>query len=358
MILKTQPVKNCPIETKIIPHPRESLLFFDIETTGFSPKSSFLYLAGAIYYAKDGWYASQWLAENTSEEKEVLTAFFAFCQTRSVLVHFNGEGFDLPYLEQKALQHGIPFPLSDLESLDLYRSIRPLRSILKLEHLNQKALESFLGIHRRDCCTGGELISVYHQYIRHPNSEQKELLLLHNLDDLKGMLTLPCLLSYPALFNGCFTLQNADWEDAKFSHPCLILELALVHPLPQPISFRTEYCYLRADASICRLRIYAFEGTLKYYFSDYRNYYYVPDEDRAIHKSVASYIHPSKRVQAKAATAYQNRTSLFLPQRTPLFSPVFRENPKSNHLWFECTEAFMNTPDQLYEYVKSLISIN
>ena len=63
---------NYPLETLA---PLNDILFLDIETTGFSAKSSNLYLIGCSYYEDGEWQLIQWLAENYEEENEVLKAF-------------------------------------------------------------------------------------------------------------------------------------------------------------------------------------------------------------------------------------------------------------------------------------------
>ena len=44
-------ISDYPIEEKLAP--REELLFLDIETTGFTARSSFLYLIGCSYFADE-----------------------------------------------------------------------------------------------------------------------------------------------------------------------------------------------------------------------------------------------------------------------------------------------------------------
>ena len=78
--------------------PREDLLFFDIETTGFSGASSQLYLIGCVYFDGFGWRLIQWFADTRGCEAQLLDAFFSFMKDFRVLVHFNGDGFDIPYL--------------------------------------------------------------------------------------------------------------------------------------------------------------------------------------------------------------------------------------------------------------------
>ena len=98
-----------------------------------------------------------------------------------------------------------------MQSIDLYRLTRPYKKYLKLTHINQKSLESFLGIEREDRYNGGELIKIYQSYCQLKDADALSLLLLHNLDDLKGMTKLLPLLAYP-LF-----LKDQDYTPGIFS---------------------------------------------------------------------------------------------------------------------------------------------
>ncbi len=52
-----------------------SSVFFDIETTGFSPAHTSLYLIGCAYHIEQMLYIKQFFAETPEEEKEVLEQF-------------------------------------------------------------------------------------------------------------------------------------------------------------------------------------------------------------------------------------------------------------------------------------------
>ena len=56
---------------------REDLLFFDIETTGFSGDASRVYLIGAVFWENGGWQLIQWFADTPASEPELLNAFFS-----------------------------------------------------------------------------------------------------------------------------------------------------------------------------------------------------------------------------------------------------------------------------------------
>ena len=84
-----------------------SLVFFDIETTGFKAATSRVYLIGAAFHTTGGWRITQWLCENLSEEEALLRTFAAFLRPYKTLAHFNGTRFDIPYLEEKYASYGI-----------------------------------------------------------------------------------------------------------------------------------------------------------------------------------------------------------------------------------------------------------
>ena len=177
------------------------ILFLDIETTGFLTGSSSIYLIGCAYYEDGNWKLRQWFAQTPDEESEILSAFLTFAEPYSYLIHYNGNTFDLPFLRKKADKYGISYTLSSKKGLDIFRRITPYKNFLKLPDCKLKTIESFLGIHREDIYTGGQLIQVYHDYTSSHDYDLYHTLILHNADDMKGMLeTLP-ILAYYDLFN-------------------------------------------------------------------------------------------------------------------------------------------------------------
>ena len=74
--------------------PADTLLF-DIETTGLSADTSYLYLIGVICSEDGEPTLLQWFCDEFSEEKEVLSSFRDFITNYARLVHYNGTGFDI-----------------------------------------------------------------------------------------------------------------------------------------------------------------------------------------------------------------------------------------------------------------------
>ena len=57
----------------------ESCLFFDIETTGLSWKTSHLYLLGAVFYENEIWIHRQWFCQKPGRRKR--RCFLLFSRT-------------------------------------------------------------------------------------------------------------------------------------------------------------------------------------------------------------------------------------------------------------------------------------
>ena len=336
------------------PDPKESVIF-DIETTGFSPKNSFVYLIGVLFQNNKKWQLIQWLAESQEDEAALFTAFFGFLKNFRFLIHFNGDAFDLPFLMKRCTVYHLPAFSESLTSIDLYQKFRPLKKFLRLSSMNLKSLEDFLNLSRQDTMNGGELISVYHQFAKTKAESLKDLLLLHNHDDLLGTAALFPLFSYIDLLDGKFEVSHAEIISEQNSSFELLLRLSLPTPIPRQVSVPLEFGYLTACKSTCRLSIHGIYGTMKYFFRDYRNYYYLPLEDTAIHKSVAAYVDKTHRVPAKASTCYCKRTGWFLPGIAGSTTPVFRQNYKASAFYQECTEEFLSNSSSLLSYVRNLL---
>lgn len=357
---KPLPIENItyPIEKLC---EKEQILFLDIETTGFTSKNSNLYLIGCAYFQHEMWYLKQWFLESAQEEAQVLTSFFEFASKYSYLVHFNGNNFDIPYLAGKASQFQIPFSLDQFQGLDLYRRISPFKFFLKLPNCKQKTLEQFLGIDREDQFGGGELIQKYHEYLDNPTTELLDLLLLHNADDMLGMIMLLPILAYADLFTDTITVKKVQANYYKDfynqMHQELVMKLSFDTALPVPVSYYTNGCYFTGNEKEGSLKVPLYDEEMKYYYSNYQDYYYLPEEDIAIHKSVASYVDKEYRKQATATTCYTRKKATFLPQWDLLFTPFFKRDYKSKNLFFELTEELKTKRSAFSKYAEHVLQM-
>ena len=194
----------------------EDALLYDIETTGLNPKASQLYLLGVLLFHKENSELIQYFAESVRDEEEILEQFFQLCQTKKVLISFNGEGFDNRFIEAMAKSYGkLPLHLN-LKQLDLFKLIRKRKKFYGLESSSLKSCERFLGIYREDRCNGGELISVYREYLQNKDSKKKNSLLLHNREDIQNLPDLFSFLAYENIFQGkSNSKRQSSWKARK-----------------------------------------------------------------------------------------------------------------------------------------------
>jgi len=344
--------------------PLESILFLDIETTGFTAASSYLYMIGCAYYQDGAWKTVQWMAENHEQEKDLLITFLEFAGMYRYLIHFNGNNFDLPFLIQKCDQLGIPHCLDGFEGIDLYRRIAPCKAFLKLPNCKQKTLEQFLGINREDVFSGGELIGIYLEYIKNPSEFAEKSLFLHNADDMKGMLEILPLLAYSDLFSDgeptirARKVQANSYRDLQGStRRELLITVVLPNELPKPVSAAANGCYFRGEGSEAVIKVPVYDGELKYFYSNYKDYYYLPDEDIALHKSVAGFVDKDHRRQAAASNCYTRKESSYLPQWDGSYTPYFKKDYQSKELFFELTDEMKKDRGLFTEYANQIFQM-
>ena len=318
----------------------DNSMFFDIETTGLSAMRSHVYLIGCAYQTEIAgtrkWLLRQFFLDRPAGERDLLAAFADCIRQKSVrtLIHYNGSTFDIPYLTRKYNFYGMPNPLESFQSdrsIDLYRSIRPFRKVLGADALKQKDIEKLLGICRRDRFSGKELITAYQDYLQSGNPDLLEAMYLHNREDVANMLPIYSLTGIVSFFGGDFSVTSCGTDPASGDFSAV---LRPKFTSPVPIHAHNDFCSLNWTGENAGLTVRPFRGTLKHFFPDYRSYYYLPEEDQAIHKSVGAFVDPSHREPAKAANCYSKKSGTFLPQPRERITPVFRNDYRSGYSYF------------------------
>lgn len=336
----------------------EECIFFDIETTGFSPASSSIYLIGCLRKVGENLVIDQFLAENKDDEKDILERFIPLLHQYKTIISFNGIGFDIPFIKAKCDTYGIDEHLKDFQYIDIFKLISSIKFLLKLPNYKQKTLENFLDIQRDDKFSGGELINVYDDYVKTKSCEAEELLLLHNFEDVTGMLDLIPALSYLNILKGGFRIKETELApytayDGNVGQE-LIITLENDYIVPKRVSYQYQDYYFTINKKTTKIRIPIYEGELKYFYENYKDYFYLPEEDMAVHKSVATFVDKQYRERAKASNCYTRKAGIFLPQHSVIMSPVFKKEYKDKVSYFELTEDFSSSDIMLRRYVKHI----
>lgn len=349
----------------------EEVAVFDIETTGLTPKMAMSYLIGVARLKGDTLFITQYLAESHADEADVLRAFADALTDCKLLLHFNGDQFDLPFVASRGALHQIEThrrisqdpETADILSYDLLKKVRPYKKALGLPDCRLKSVERLLGIARQDEMSGGELISVYEDYALHPTKEAEELLLLHNADDIAGTFSLLKVLEFPAFYN--------DLEPARFTHAEVRTEsytsfdgatakecfVSLTPASPLPVSFacRNGEMHLRYENGVFLFRVPVVTKELKHFFPDYKNYYYLPYEEKAVHKSVGEFVDKNFRRKATREEACAQKTGEYLPCFHDIGLPVFKEQFKDKLFYIENSEDLRSSESHCIAYGISLL---
>ena len=370
MIVRQFPIElalNYPLEQD---YELDKILFFDIETTGFSAESTYLYLIGCIYHKDSSFYMLQWFSEDLREETDLLTKFFEFLKSYDVLIHYNGTGFDIPYITKKCHLQKLPYSFENIISIDLYKKIFPIKKIFRLSNHKQKSIEAFLGVSREDVSDGGDLIQVYQSYLGKKHIEalrkarsakvepenSKEIqellhqLLLHNEDDLKGLVEICPVLYYADLFNKPIRIEQAGIDGDK-----LVIRFELAIELPVRVSIGNDLVYFSANERVAYLTVKIYEGEMKYFYADYKDYYYLPAEDTAVHKSLALFVDKDFRQKAKPSNCYTRKSGVFAPLYASILSPIFKHNFQDKLAFIEVHTDFLLQEDNLEHYVSHIL---
>ena len=177
--------------------------------------------------------------------------------------------------------------------------------------------------------------------------------MLHNHDDLLGMPGICQILNYKEFFNN-ISLTKCEFEREEQS---LLIHFDFTDKtyLPKRLLFGHDQLYLNASGTHGTLTIPIYLGTLRHYYTDYKNYYYLPLEDVAIHKSVATYVDTCNRKKATKENCYTKRTGEFTRCFDDTYSEVFKEQSKSKLLYQTLDSVLTLNQTKKHEYVQNAL---
>ena len=66
--------------------------------------------------------------DNGTSEPEMLSHFEQILKNHKILVSYNGDTFDIPYLLKKMEQFDVDTTLDNIQSVDIYRTTRKYKS--------------------------------------------------------------------------------------------------------------------------------------------------------------------------------------------------------------------------------------
>ncbi len=349
----------------------EGAIFIDIETTGLKKENAILSVIGCAYFEDDFLKVVQLINDDAVSEEAMLMELHDLLDRQSgPIITYNGESFDLPFLKMHSEYNDLSSEKLDGHlSLDLYRFLRGFAPLFQMESSRQKNWEEFLGIHRIDQIGGKKCIELYKKYLKTKNIDDLNPLLLHNYEDMKGLAALMELSPFEQFCNRQFKIGGMI-EDFLGEKPALTILVELDRELPSPISVETDQGrFHMRDKRSGLITIPFVQGAMYHFYDNYKDYYYLPMEDRAIHKSIGNYVDKEHRQKATAKNCYIMEESIFLPLAPKdkgygffvnfdeISLPFYKESYDHSEKYFNFDDLLKNQEitEEMILYISSMI---
>ena len=139
---------------------------------------------------------------------------------------------------------------------------------------------------------------------------------------------------------------------------CIELLINYNHSANIPIEFKTtkdSAILVTRPAGKAILRLPIINATLRKYYNNIKDYYYLPLEDTCIHKSIASMVDKEYRENAKKETCYTKHNGLFIQSLFNSSDNAFKADYNSTNYYIpfaneEITQIINSFGNQLLSY--------
>ena len=321
---------------------KEQILIYDIDTTSFEAANGCIFLIGVMYYQNEQLYFTQFFSESIDEEALIIEKFFDIAENYKILLSYKGESFDIPYIGKRlyALKQNelySRFAALRSRSVDIANEIMSVKTALgfsstKLDYLRKKCgqtvpervsgenISRFYVEHiaasklRKLLETTGkakncDLISNYNPkpviddlaHIK-PDSGDRFLtdILYRNKENIESVIYLLRLSRIFSMRKGRFDVTVDAFSDAVSNE----------HSITD--NYDTIHFDISAGDYLLNIPVNIISLSLKQFYPNYKDYYYFPAEDMAVHKSIAEFAAAGSKKKATAKTAYRNVSGRFI----------------------------------------------
>ena len=313
----------------------KKVCMFDIETTGLSPLKSFTYIIGINIFEEGSWKIIQLFNDDGRSEPEMIRNLHRILEEMDILIEFNGDTFDIPYIEkrmdtiERKYHISMVNNFSKVESFDLLKNIRPYKNSLGLPNLKQKTIERYIGLNRVDMYNGGQLIDVYLGYLASGDKKSRELVLRHNRDDMEGMIYLSSTLGYNLMCSGDLEITGMNTRVRPNSSVLRFeVDFKLGFELVRPVAAMMDQTDLDIDGKNGKISIPVSEGALRYYYGS---------SEKDGYEEAAGYFVPG-------------------PLKVPDKITVYKEKARDKAVFVMLNDAFLGTKSLMKEYITAYIS--
>lgn len=343
----------------------ENTLLLNIETTGLSPRNAFVFMVGLGWKENSGCHFRCLLAEKRMDERLLMQTFQQILQNYHQVLTYGGTSFTFRFLEERFKNYSTTDFLSEspqsenalfqnIHQLDIQKLLVPYKHLLPISDLKKRTVEQLIHYNRTEHLTPEALIKCYSSWEVSGESLLLMQLKQHHLADMTGLISLYTLTAYTLFFKGDFLDVHHDIRENAFCQ----FQITLKMPVPVPIELSKEGISLFLAEQTAKLIVPLFQGELKYFLpGPVKDYYYLPKEDQAVHRSVACYVDKAYRQKATADTCYIRQSGLFLKAADTSLQPCFRESYQDKRLYIAYdVDKFDREPDFVKQYLKNWLS--
>lgn len=246
----------------------KNALFFHTITTGHYWRNSYIKELQLLKRVDScNWKIEIWKTEKEEEEYDLLELLSSRLKEVSVLAGYNSSSFHIPYLTQKYKAYGLEDPFFNLTHYDLLKELKPIGNAFHLS-LKLKDLQLYLKLDEQE-------------------------------PEIRCIFEALNLFSFQEVFQGDFSIDKFDQLDQE-----LLVTITSEASLAIPLHFFRPAFYFIGEGTDIRLKIKLYDNRLRVYFPNYKDYYYLPLEDMAIHKSIAASLPKETREKATEETCY------------------------------------------------------
>ena len=248
---------------------KEGTLFFHLITTGHYWRNSYIKeLQAAVLTSEQNWLFLSYSCESEEEEYDLLVQLSSLMDKTDALIGYNSTSFHIPYLLAKYKAYGMTDPIKNCRHMDL---MIEGKKVAKFFQISQKL---------------------------------EDLRLLFPIEEgdpeLYVILNSLSFLSLRSIFSGSFAVSSFSLEKEG-----IYLQLISEVYLGMSLHHNHPLFYLAADEQKIQMLLRTYENRIKVYYQNYKDYYYLPEEDMIVHKSMATGISKEKRRKATKENCYQ-----------------------------------------------------
>ena len=321
---------------------KKQILIYDIDTTSFEAANGCIFLIGVMYYQDEQLKFTQFFSESIEEEAQIIENFFDIAENYNILLSYKGESFDIPFIGKRL------YTLKQNTLYNRFVSLRPRSFDIANEIMSVKATLGFsstkLDYLRKMCGQtvperiNGENISKF--YVEHIAANKLRKLLettnkaqnsnmigLYNpkpvIDDLAHIkpdsgdrfLTDILYRNKENIESVVYLMRLARIFSMKKGRFNVIIDIGLFDNPEEPgitnNSDTVTFFITANDFKIC-IPVTIVSLSLKQFYPNFKDYYYFPAEDMAVHKSIAEFAAAGSKKKATAKTAYRNVSGRFI----------------------------------------------